>query len=154
MKKILYYIVAVLIIPVLGFGTLGGKDIGSLIPAQVVLVQSAGENVRLITDTGDEGTGKTVGQAIASMQEAASGEIYLDTAEHLLLEEGMDLWLEQLAKYLRPSCTLCRISGDTKLSELTEYLQVHPPELTMAEYEAGKRVLPRLICKKGRTKLV
>jgi hypothetical protein len=40
------------------------------------------------------------------------------------------------------------------LEEAGKYLQIHEPDLTLSQYEAGERELPYLISDEGRLKLV
>ena len=154
MKKWMVYLLALAAIPVLSYGGFGGKDIGKLAPVEAVLLRTEVNNIQLLTDSGQLGEGKTPVTAIEDLSATSSARVILDTAEYLLLEPGTEAFLPQLQKYLRPSCSLCYISGQIDPAAAAKYLQLHQPDLTLAQYEAGERQLPTLIIYEGRMKLV
>lgn len=154
MKKWIVYLLVVAAIPFLSYGGFGGEDIGKLAPVQAVLLRTEENDIQLLTDGGQLGEGKTTDTAIEDLSETSSTRMFLDTAEYLLLEPGTEEFLPQLQKYLRPSCSLCYISGQIDPAAAAKYLQLHQPDLTLAQYEAGERQLPTLIIYEGRMKLV
>lgn len=154
MKKWLFYVMALAAIPVLSFGGLGGEDVGKLRPVQVVMVSAQNDELHLMTDTEDAGVGIDAHQAVSEMNQSASAKVFLDTADYLLLESGTEAWLPQLRDYLRPSCSLCYVAGEVNLEQAGKYLQLHEPEITLTQYEAGERRLPYLLSEEGRLKLV
>lgn len=154
MKKWLFYVLVLAGIPVLSFGGFGGEDVGKLSPVHVIAVLGEEEQVQLLTDTGELGMGKDVRQAIRNMEERAPARVFLDTADYLLLKPGAEIWLPELLEHLRPSCHLCYLTAESDLEEAGKYLQIHEPDLTLSQYEAGERELPYLISDEGRLKLV
>lgn len=154
MNKWLVYALTLAAIPVLSFGGFGGRDVGKLRPVQLVMVRREGDRLRLTTDTGDSGRGTDIHKAIKDMKGSADAEIFLDTADYLLLGEGTEACLPQLQEYLRPSCALCRVTGEPDPEAVVTYLQQHPPELTLTQYEAAPEELPELVAAERRNKLV
>ena len=154
MKKWLLYALTLAAIPVLSFGGFGGRDVGKLRPVQLVMVRQEGNTVRLLTDTGDTGKGPDIQRAIKDMNGSADADIFLDTADYLLLGEGAEEYIPQLQQYLRPSCALCRVTGEPDPEEAVKFLQQHPPKLTLTQYEAQRAVLPELVAAERRYKLV
>ena len=154
MKKWLIYVLALAVIPILSFGGLGGRDVGKLSPVQAVMVCSERDGLRILTDGGQTGWGKDVSAAMGDMKETSSARVFLDTADYLLLEPGMEGQLPELKEYLRPSCCVCFVSGSVDLTQAAEYLQLHQPDLTLTQYEAGQRKLPTLKYNEGRMTLV
>ena len=154
MKKWVIYLLSLTTIPILSFGGLGGADVGDLHPVQVVMVREEKDQLDLMTDTEDAGSRVDAHQAIQQMKDYASGKVFLDTADYVLLEAGSEIWLSQLSEYLRPSCSLCYAAGDVDLVEAGAYLKLHEPRLTLTQYQAGERHMPYLISEKGRLKLV
>lgn len=154
MKKWIFYALALAAIPALSFGGFGGQDVGKLQPIQVVMARPDGSGIRILTDAQISGWGTDVDHAIRDMNDSASSQVFLDTADYLLLEADAEQWIPQLREHLRPSCNLCRVSGNVDLTLAGEYLQLHEPKLTVTQYEAGDRGLPNLIIKEGRMKLV
>lgn len=154
MKKWLFCALVLAVVPVLSYGGFGGEDVGQLKPVQVVMLRENGEGLMLLTDTEDIGIGKNVSEAVMDMKEAAIGQVFLDTADYLLLEPGTEGWLPQLRQYLRPSCSLCYVNGEVDLKLAGEYLPHHEPKLTLIRYESGAHRLPWLESEEGRLKLV
>ena len=142
------------LIPILSFGGFGGEDVGKLYPVQAVMICAAPEGVQITTDGGQVGKGRDVHAALEDLNATADAQVFLDTAEYLLLEPGMENRLSQLQPYLRPSCSLCLVSNQVTPAEAVRYLQLREPQQTLIQYEAGQRQLPTLIYNEGRMKLV
>jgi hypothetical protein len=154
MKKWILYLAILAAIPVMSYGGFGGEDVGKLYPVQTVMISPEKEGVRILTDGGQLGLGKNIEGAMKNLHNTANVRIFLDTADYLLLEPGMEMWLPQLKQYLRPSCCVCHVSVSVDPAEATAYLQLHQPNLSLTQYEAGERKLPTLIYDDGRMTLV
>ena len=152
MRKWIGYTLTLAMIPILSFGGFGGQDVGKLSPVQVVLVRNS-EQVVLLTDTKEQGTGEDVASAVMNMKQTSSSEVFLDTADYLLIEPGAQVWITQLHEYLRPSCNVCYVTGRADLEQAGLFLQLHEPSLTLADYEAGDHNLSCLSIKEGRMQL-
>ena len=152
MRKWIGYTLILAMIPILSFGGFGGQDVGKLSPVQVVLVRNS-EQVVLLTDTKEQGTGEDVASAVINMKQTSAAEVFLDTADYLLIEPGAQVWITQLQEYLRPSCNICYVTGDADPEQAGLFLQLHEPSLTLADYEAGDHNLSCLSIKEGRMQL-
>lgn len=153
MKKWLAYLIVIGAVAFLG-GKGAGKDIGKLQPVQTVVVSAQNGQVQIQTDTGDLGLGQTVADAIENMEGTSAYEIFLDTADYLLIEPGCASLLSELTAHLRPSCTICLTDGGPDLETVGKFLQRHEPEVTLQHYRAGRRDLPMLRTREGRMELV
>ena len=111
-------------------------DVGRLEPVQAVLLTAAEDSVELRTDTGAVGEGKTLADAVAALRSAASREVFLDTADFLVLS-GVTPPAEVLLEVFRPACAVCRTDCDTDPEAAAEYLRQHPPIRTLGELRAG-----------------
>lgn len=154
MKKWLRYGALVLAVLVFGAEPSAGKDVGKLQPVQVVCMSRAGTDIILWTDTGDRGAGPTPEDALQAMKSAAAGEIFLDTAEHLLLTADCLDILAEMGAQLRPSCSLCLMEGQPDMENVGQFLSLHTPAITLMEYRAGLRQLQTLKTIEGRMSLV
>ena len=154
MKKWMGYALALGAVPLLSLGGFGGRDVGTLRPVQVVVLQAEGGKLQLQTDTGAFGRGADLAKALEDLDKTADAWVDLDTAEYLLLGEGTEVWLPQLEEHLRPSCCLCFVAGQVDVTKVGPFLRRHPPQSTLADYLAGEKSLPRLISEEGRWKLV
>ena len=127
-------------------------NIGDLLPIRVVAVYREDNRFRIATDTGDLGFGDTVSLALHSMRDTASGIIYLDTAEYLLVETETMGYLEELKGYLKPKTQVCVCDQKVDLEQVPEYLAVHKSRVNLKE-SAGNREIPRLVEEKGKLML-
>lgn len=126
--KLLLYIgifLAVILMPT------EATDVGKLIPVEVVAISDSGGTVTINTDTGDSGIGDTLESAISDMKAAASGIIYLDTAEYLLLDEGMENHLNAVERHLKKEVRLCYAQENMPLETVADFLSVHKPNATL-----------------------
>lgn len=126
MKWILYIVLFLGAILVPGKAT----DVGQLIPVEVVAVSEKQGSIILETDTGDWGRGETMAEAIGNMEKHAPGVIYLDTAEYLIVEEGIDPCL--LLPWLKGNVRVC-IGADLPLQEIAEFLAIHKPGIRLKD---------------------
>lgn len=154
MRKWGLYAALLAAVALLGLKGKSGEDVGELQPVQLLAVEYTAGVVHLQTDTGLEGRGKSISKALADLQTAAYGKVFLDTADYLLVRENALSYIEEIAPYLRPSCSLCCYTGDVEPAEGATYLQYHIPELTLGRYQAEKQKIPRLTAKEGRMELV
>ena len=112
---------------------LAGKrvDIGRLRPVEVVRLREINGILLLETDTGDKGWGLTVEQALEKMKKTTAGVVYLDTADYLLIENGMEGHLPALRDYLKKKTTMAYAGKDIPLEEVAEFLRNHRPSRTI-----------------------
>ena len=136
-----------------GKGALG-SDVGKLQPVQVVCVSGGADGVKIETDTGDMGTGSDLEQAFENMKATSPAELFLDTAEYLLVARGCEDLISQMMTYLRPSCAVCIVDGEAELEKVGAFLHQHEPRRTLLHYRAGQRELPTLKVREGRMELV
>ena len=81
-----------------------GKDAAELIPVEVVRVAIQDGQVQIETDTGQTGTGGNWAEAVEKLRAGTAGEIFLDTADVLLVGPGAGNILPQLEGDIRPGC--------------------------------------------------
>ena len=89
---------------------------------------------------GVSGSGASLSEALEDMRAHAPGELFLDTAEHIVLRERAWYLLPQAAscRALRPAARLVRAGGELPgIEELRAFLQAHPPALTLAHAYAS-----------------
>lgn len=117
-----------------------GKDAAELIPVEVVWVAIQDGQVQIETDTGQTGTGADWPEAVANLRAGAAGEIFLDTADVLLISPGAENILNQLEGDIRPGCGVCLYNGEAVAEETAAYLRAHPSETDFLEALVGKKV--------------
>jgi len=129
-----------------------GTDINELEPVGVIQVLTTEDGVRVRTDTGAEGYGAGLSQALENLHSSAPSRIFLDTAQNLLVDR--EEYLEELSQILRPACQICLIKEEADLELASRYLKIHGTKVTLLQYRAGVADLPLFYSKEGRSQLV
>lgn len=128
MKKIVtYIIVTALALLVPEYGT----DVGKLIPVELVFLYKEGEKIVIETDTEDIGRGKTVDEAVRNLTDTTPGEIFLDTADYLLVSEDALVHLNEMNGYLKGKVWVCLAGKGIDVKTAVQYLAVHKPGATI-----------------------
>lgn len=135
-------------------GLFPGVDVGKLQPVQVIYIQRDGGKYLVATDTGDTGLGSDLETAIAALRQTASGKVFLDTADFLLLDKDCTGVLTAACDILRPGTEVCMTDGAVDLEAAGPFLSVHEPNKTLAQYAAGRSEIPTLKIREGRMELI
>ena len=131
----------------------GGTDIGQLRPVEVVQLYEKNGLLILETDTGDMGWGLTVDEAVRKLKETTPGQIYLDTADYLLIEEGTEASIPALRPYLKRGTAMAFGPEGVDLQEAAAYFRVHRPSEKVGKgskpieklaFEGGKIILKNI----------
>lgn len=154
MKRWLWYVVIIGVVAALSGKTSAGTDIGTLQPVQTVRLSCVRGQVCVETDTGDMGIGEDLKSALNDMKNSAVGEIFLDTADYLIVSPACVDLLPAMTTCLRPSCGVCLEDGETDLEQVGLFLRQHTPEITLMKYRAGEHALQTLVTREGRMHLV
>ena len=154
MKKWLIYAVALVAVLFLGNSPFRGTDIAKLAPVEVVWMAQIGDMVYLETDTADVGRGIDVASALQDMKAKASGVVFLETANYLIVNQGDESLLDQMHSVLRPSCMICVSDKKPVLEDSAAFLSVHEPDVTLRQLHAASQKLPFLMQEQGRLELV
>ena len=125
----------------------GGTDIGQLQPVEVVQLYEKNGLFILKTDTGDMGWGLTVDEAVRKLKETTPGQIYLDTADYLLIEEGVEASIPALRPYLKRRTTMAFGPEGVDLQETAAYLRVHRPSEKVGK---GSKPIEKLVFEGGK----
>lgn len=129
-------------------------DIGKLEPVEAVLLTETENGIRLETDTGASGEGKTLAEAVEALREGASGEVFLETADKLLICGDVSAYWQEIYGLFRPACQVCLADEEINLEEATAYLDVHPADQTLARIRGGLENWSILTMQEGRGQLV
>ncbi len=118
-------------------------DVGELKPVELLYIcyEESGR-LSVETDTGDLGTGGTLEEALLDLKQSASGNIFLDTADYLILGENAVSQLPRLWELLRPATQVCLGTGVRE--DTAKYLAAHQPGVTLNDIRSGWRAMPEL----------
>lgn len=135
MKKWLYLIGALAAVGILSRLPHPARDIAKLEPVRAVYVYMDGEKLHIETDTGDSGSGTNLTEATAHLRSKADGEIFLDTAEFLILDPSVPVG-EDFYTLLRPSSKVAFAAYAPDLPAAADHLAIHTPKTTLARLRA------------------
>ena len=120
MRKILYIIILALVF----FSPVKRLEISKLEPIEAVALEVLGNDVILKTDSGRQGRGATVTDAMQNLKENTPAVVYLDTARYLLISDKAQHLQEEIKAFLKSNIEVARYYGGEVKREL-EYLQSH-----------------------------
>lgn len=140
MKRWIVY--ALVLVLVLFLSPVEKTDVGELLPVELLFIYYKEESLCVETDTGDMGTGETLDGALADLKATAPGNIFLDTADYLIIARDAIPLLPQLWQILRPATQLCL--GEGVDAGTAAFLAAHKPGVTLNDVRAGRRTLPVL----------
>ena len=115
-------------------------NIGNLLPVKAIGVYRDGSQYRIETDTGNYGVGETLNQALSNMKKNASGIIYLDKAEYLILTEKTVDEIETLQQVLKPNVGVSIAKQPIDLAKAAEYLDAHGNLPSLRACRKGERI--------------
>lgn len=120
----------IMLLALLAFAALptSGTELGELHPVSLLMVQTQGKTIQLLTDTQDRGSGETLDGALKNLEDTTPGHLFLDTVEYLILTEQTQYLIPQLKRLLRPGVAVCLGENDMNTEALPEYLNTHTPE--------------------------
>ena len=132
MKKWLVFAAAVTAVAILSRRPHPARDVAKLEPVQAVYIYQKNGTLCIETDTGAAGSGKTLTEAAADLKASASGEIFLDTAEFLLIDPEVTITTD-FHTLLRPTCGVTFTHATPDLQAAADYLTIHQPFVTLLE---------------------
>lgn len=131
-----------------------GTDVAALQPIELLRVSMSQGAVLVQTDTGSMGIGDTPQAAFEDLKRTTAGDVFLETAEHLIVTPEAVALLPGLTAFLRPACNVCVEQGTADLETAAAFLNAHQPGITLQDYRAGETGLPVLVTQEGRMCLV
>lgn len=131
-----------------------GSDVAQLQPVEVIRVSVQQEKITVETDTGELGEGSDLKEAFENLKEHAVGEIFLETADYLIVTAESEGLIEELSAYLRPTCYVCMESDPTDMEKAAQFLDAHKPGKTLLDCRSQKGKIPLLITEEGGMRLV
>lgn len=123
------------------------KDMGKLIPVELVQLFRENGGVAVRTDTGNTGWGENLEEAMLDLKQKATGEIFLETAEYVLLTEDMEASIPALQAFFRPGTQVYEAPILEDLEGTTAYLGQNKRESPL--FRCQEKNLPRLMWQRG-----
>lgn len=129
-------------------------DIGKLEPVEAVHLIRTEAGIRLETDTGRSGEGRTLAEAEANLREGTAAEVFLETADKLLISGDMSPYWPEIYEQFRLNSQVCFAGEPIELTEAAAYLDTHPAGQTLAQIRGGLENWSILTIQEGRGRLV
>lgn len=115
------------------------KDVAALKPVEALVVSM--EDGQIVLDGGEcQGRGDTWEEALEDLRKGAAGDLFLGTAEQVILCSGTWELLPQMVKNdaLRPAAVVCACpSGIVEPEEAAAYLAAHNAGMTLQRVHAA-----------------
>lgn len=112
-----------------------GTEVGNLIPVELIALRMENGVVVASADTGDSGKGKDIDEAMEDLRAGAAGEIFLDTADYLLLSAAFRGSREQLERWFRPGTLVYAAEDQVDPEKAAAYLQSRTGGLALNQLE-------------------
>ena len=125
-------------------------DVGKLEPVELVLIEGTETGIHLKTETGARGTGGNLAEAVEDLRKGASAEVFLESADKILIRGDVERYWPEIWALLRPDCLVCEVKTEIDLASAAEYLSVHPSGQTLGRLLGGLGGMPVLYMKEGR----
>lgn len=132
MKKWIVMLLALLAFTILPSS---GTELGELRPVSLLVIRTQGNNIQLLTDTLDLGTGETLDAALQNLEDTTPGHLFLDTVENLILTKEAKFLIPQLKQLLRPGVTVCAAKSELNPETAPEYLNSHTPRYRLSDVD-------------------
>lgn len=136
MKKILY----IIIIGLSFLAPLERADVAMLEPIEAVALSKNNDQVTLMTDTGNQGSGKNAQEALSDLKMNTPGIVYLDTAKYLLVSETAVDEIEALRNDLKGTVRICLWNEGEDVQNAVEYLKIHDDFPLLRSWHHGMKL--------------
>ena len=157
MKKLFFILMAGAAFWALGMLPFRASDAAKLLPVKTVIVTRSGGEYVVDVGAGVRAVGRSLSEALERLKEEITGEIFLPTAEQVIItepaEDSVDAVAEETA--FRPAAGIYRTPVSAPDAErLSAYLDSHASNYTILDARAAlaegcRPELPRIVAADG-----
>ena len=115
-------------------------EIANLKPIEAIWINNDMEFVKIETDTGDLGFGKTIEEAVDDLKKNSTGIIYLDTAKFVFADEMSNGELIAFKPFVKRNVRLCIWSGEGSFADAVQYADAHDIGVRYKDWEQGSNL--------------
>ena len=115
-------------------------DAAALVPVQALVIDAKDGEVLVTADTGDDGRGGNLDEALSDLRDGCAGTLFTQTAEHVIVTSRAWYLAPQVcvSRQLRPAAKLYRTMEEVNEPEKAlRFLQAHPGTLTLSHARAA-----------------
>lgn len=153
MRKVIWLVAVITTVAITGLLPFAGTDIAKLHPVEVLIVSRSEGGLLLQTDSGMYGIGENVEDALQKLRLQSAGNVFLDTANYLLVATECEEEIRSLWDYVRPACQVYHFKGEGRYEDIGKYLESHPSQITVLGYLQGEIGVPTLIMEGERVRI-
>lgn len=139
MKKMVWVAVAVALVAMIGWLPVKPRDVGDLLPVEVLVLSE--RDGLLYLDGGNDlvGQGQTWAEAVEDLTETAPGVAFFDTVAHIVLCGDTWTHLDEVLddRALRPAARIYLGRGNVEADGAVEYLDTHQGDMTLQDLQAA-----------------
>lgn len=140
MKKLLGILLVAAVLGALGLLPFRSVDAAKLLPVKTVIVAKSGDEYTVDIGAGVRAVGKTLREALDRLREEVTGEVFLPTAEQVIITEPADGAVEAVAEEteFRPAAGIYRTpESEPDPEAMGAYLDSHPSNVTILDARAA-----------------
>ncbi len=128
-----------------GLTPFSGSEISELIPAELLVLSSAEGGVAASTEDGLAAWGRDIPEALAALQAAAPGALFLETVDQVVFCGILPTAEPLTACGIRPGASVCTAPRVEDPKQVNKYLQAHSGGVTLGRFSEEPSVsLPAL----------
>ena len=139
MKKLLKFLLILAVLCALGVLPFHATDVAELLPVRTVIVTRSGKELTVDVGAGVKAVGNTLSDALRTLRQEVTGELFFQTAEQVVLAEDARDALPQAVNEpsFRPAAAIyVTPETDAEPDELADYLHTHGVERTLTQTRA------------------
>lgn len=140
MKKLMLLAAAALLLGALGLLPFRATDAAKLLPVKTVIVTRSGDSYVVDVGAGVKAVGRTLREALGRLREEVTGEVFLPTAEQVIITEPAEGAVEAVAEEteFRPAAGIYLTPEPAPDAEaMGAYLDAHPSDVTILDVRAA-----------------
>ena len=141
MKRLWLFFAALAVCSIItGLDEGDAHDAAALVPVQALVIDAEDGEVLVTTDTGDDGRGGNLDEALSDLRHGCAGALFTQTAEHVIVTSRAWYLMPQVcvSGQLRPAAKLYRAMEKIENPEQAlRFLQAHPGGLTLSRARAA-----------------
>lgn len=121
-----------------------GTEVGELLPVETLLIEKEAGQYVVSVDTGGSARGQSLAAAVEAMRASTPGELFLDTADYVLLTRDTLDCVPLLADFVRPAARVYMVDEGPDLEKIGPFLRVQGPDAPLFRLEKGECPAPKL----------
>ena len=140
MKKLLFVLLAAAVLGGMGLLPFRSVDAAKLLPVKTVIVTKSGDEYVVDIGAGVQAVGRTLREALDCLREEVTGEVFLPTAEQVIVTDAAEDAVEAVAEEtsFRPAAGIYRTPDrHLDVEAVGAYLDSHTSNVTILDVRAA-----------------